>query len=110
MKYEPILPVAKEQADSAFQGDSPEEIVHALLGVAEYESDWEWVEQRCLSFIDSPFPDVRNTAITCLGHLARTHRKLNKPKVLAALTKIRADPACAGRAEDAIEDVEMFIQ
>jgi hypothetical protein len=102
--------VAKEQAEKVFQGNSSEEIVHALLGVTEHAADWEWVEDRSLGFLDSQLPDVRNAAITCLGHLAQTRRKLNKPKILAALTKKLADPECAGRAEDAIEDIEMFIK
>ena len=110
MKYESILPVGKEEAEKAFRSNSPEEIVHALLSVTENAADGEWVEARCLGFLDSPLPDVRNAAITCLGHLARIHRTLNKSKVLAALQQKLADPECAGRAEDAIEDIEMFIK
>jgi hypothetical protein len=110
MKYEEILPIAKEQAEKAFGRNISDEIVHALLGVTYHEADWEWVQDRCLDFLDSPMPDVRNTAITCLGHLARIHKKLNRPKVLAALASKLADPQCSGRAEDAMEDIEMFAE
>ena len=109
MKYEEILPVAKEQAEKVFGRNISDEIVQALLGVTWHVADWEWVQDRCLRFLDSPWPAVRDTAITCLGHLARIHKKLNTPKVLDALTKKLADPACSGRAEDAMEDIEMFI-
>ena len=77
---------------------------------ASHVADWEWVQDRCLDFLDSPLPDVRNTAITCLGHLARIHKQLNRPKVLAALTSKLSDPQCAGRAEDAMEDIAMFAR
>ena len=110
MKYEEIAPVEKEQAEKAFGRNVSEEIVHALLGVTWHVADWEWVQDRCLGFLDSPMPDVRNTAIICLGHLARIHKQLNRPKVLAALASKLADPQCAGRAEDAMEDIEMFAK
>ncbi len=110
MKYEVIQPTEKDQAEQAFRGNEPAEIVHALLGVTWHLADWEWVQDHCLGFLDSPMPDVRNTAIACLGHLARIHKKINKPKVLAALADKRTDPDCAGRVEDAIEDIEMFTK
>jgi hypothetical protein len=110
MKYEEVQPTKKDQAEKAFRGNKPEEIVRALLGVTWHVADWEWVQDRCLDFLDSPMPDVRNTAITCLGHLARIHKKLNRSKVLAALTGKLSDPQCSGRAEDAMEDIEMFAK
>jgi len=108
MKYETTLPIPKEQAETAFQSKVPEEIVHALLGVTHHEADWEWVQDHCLSFLNSPLSDVRNTAIICLGHLARIHRKLDRPKVLAALANMRTNPECSGFVEDALDDIEMF--
>lgn len=110
MKYEEILPVEKEQAAKVFQRNIPDEIVPALLGVTLHDADWQWVQDRCLDFLDSPLPDVRNTAITCLGHLARIHRKLDRPKVLAALAGKLTDPQTSGRAEDAMDDIEMFAK
>jgi hypothetical protein len=110
MKYEEISPVEKEQATLAFRRNIPDEVVHALLGVALHDADWKWVQDRCLDFLDSPLPDVRNTAITCLGHLARIHKKLDRPKVMAALASKLTDPQSAGRAEDAMDDIEMFAK
>ena len=108
MKYESVLPIAKEQAEKAFHGRDAEEIVHALLSVTHHDADWEWVQDHCLGFLDSPLSNVRTTAIICLGHLARIHKELDRPKVLAALNPLRADPECRAHVEDAIEDIEMF--
>jgi hypothetical protein len=110
MKYEAVRLIEKDQAEKAFRGNESEEIVHALLGATWHIADWEWVQDRCLDLLDSPMPDVRDTAITCLGHLARIHKKLNQPKVLAALASKLSDPDCSGRAEDAMEDIEMFAK
>ena len=110
MKFEQINPVDKEQAARAFATADTEKIVHALLGTAYHEADWEWVESRCLQFLESPVPELRNTAITCLGHLARIHRKLNKAKVMQALSRYRDNPDYGGRVEDALDDIEMFVK
>jgi hypothetical protein len=100
----------KNRRKKAFGRNVSDEIVRALLGVTYHDPDWEWVQDRCLDFLDSPMPDVRNTAITCLGHLARIHKKLDRPKVLAALAGKLSDPQCSGRAEDAMEDIEMYAK
>jgi hypothetical protein len=108
MKHEDVVPVSKENAEKTFASDVPEDIVRALLGLTLHDADWEWVQDRCLTLLDSRWAEVRNTAILCLGHLARIHKKLHKSKVIAALSKKLADPEASSRAEDALEDIEMF--
>ncbi len=109
-QYEPIAPFNKQQSVQEFASGDTERIVRALLGATNHESDWEWVESRCLEYLDSPVQEVRNVAITCLGHLARIHQKINKSRVLAALARHRANPDVAGRIEDAIDDIEIFVK
>ena len=109
MKYDDVLPIEREQAEKAFQGSSSPEIVHALLGVTYHEADWQWVQDRCLSFLDSNVPSVRDTAIACSGHLRES---------TARSTRERSCPPCQKNlptrnvpgAEDAIEDIEMFTK
>jgi hypothetical protein len=110
VRYRNITPLSPEQADQIFRGNHAEEIVHALLSITHYESDWHWVQDRALSCLHSPSPDVRRTAVLCLGHLARIHGQIDRPKVIAALTKLRTDPECSGQVEDALEDIEKFTQ
>jgi|SRR6516225_3897304 hypothetical protein len=110
MEFEQINPLNKQQAERAFASADTEKIVHALLGTTFHEPDWEWVESRCLQYLESPVPDLRNTAIICLGHLARIHRKLHKTKVVQELSKYLVDPDYSGRVEDALDDIEMFVK
>ena len=110
MRYEDVAPVTKDQALVAFASQDANRIVHALLGTAYHESDWEWVQDWCLRFLESTEPAVRNTAITCLGHLARIHKKINKAKVMGALRSHLKDAGCEGRIEDAIDDIEVFAK
>ncbi len=85
-------------------------MVHALLGVTYHEPDWEWVQGWCLRFLEFSDPDIRNTAIACLGHLARIHGRIDKTKVMKALRGHLDDLECAGRIEDALDDIEMFAK
>jgi len=110
MNYVEIPPITKADALKAFLGNEPAEIAHALLCITWHIDDWQWVQDRCLHFLDSLVPNVRNTAIMCLGHLARIHGKLNKRDVIAELAKLQSDPEYAGRAEDAMDDIEMYIK
>lgn len=110
MKYEDPEPVTKEQALLVFQSQDIDRIVHAMLGATFHEPDWEWVQNWCLRFLQSAEPDLRNTAITCLGHLARIHRKIDKMKVVSALRSHLKDPGYEGRIEDALEDIEYFAE
>ena len=110
MRYDEIQSVDQLHAELAFATGNTEGIVYALLGTTLNGVDWEWVEKWCLHFLDSPVHDIRNTAIICLGHLARIHRRLHKGEVLNALLKYVSDPNFAGRVEDAIEDIEAFVK
>ncbi|MDE5687611.1 MAG: hypothetical protein K2I18_03175, partial [Paramuribaculum sp.] len=54
--------------------------------------------------------ELRGLAITCLGHLARIHGKINHKNVLTALTSVIDNAELSGRAADAMSDIEMFVK
>ena len=110
MQYEDVAPVTKNEAERAFKSLEPNQIVNALLGITYFDADWEWVQDWCLHFLESKDVSVRNAAIACLGHLARIHKTINKPKVLGALRNHIKDASFEGRIEDAIDDIEMFAK
>jgi hypothetical protein len=110
MEYETVEPVTKDEAQAAFDSREVDRIIHAMLGAAYYESDWEWVQDWCLRFLESNDSSLRNTAIACLGHLARIHKKIDKTKVVSALRRHLKHPEYEGRVEDAIDDIEMFAK
>ena len=94
----------------AFSSGSPELITDALVRVALNDPDWQWVQGKCLTFLDSPVSDVRRLAVTCLGHLARIHGELDREKVVRLLNKLRHDDQIGGSVEDALEDIEKFVR
>jgi len=109
MRYEEVRPVSRDEADAAFSSGSPEAISRALVSIAYHDDDWRWVQDTCIAFTNYPDPQVSGLAVTCLGHLARIHGTLDMEKVLPVLQKLRSDPKIAGRVDDALDDIEMYL-
>ncbi len=112
MPEKDYAPFTNEEIQQAFQSGDPGEISQTLVTLALYASDWKPVEQYCLQFLEYPDAGVRRVAATCLGHLARLHKKLDLDRVLPALYKRFADPDkyVAGAADDALGDIEIFMK
>jgi hypothetical protein len=105
--YQEPQPITREEAEAAFASGQPERIAHALVAVALHESDWRWVQERCLVFARDDVATVRQVAVTCLGHVARIHRRLDLERVLPALDELSRDPEV--QVGDALDDVRMFV-
>lgn len=107
--YREPLPISREDAETEFSSDVSERICDALVSVTFNETDWRWVQEKCLHFITSSYTEVRGLAVTCLGHLARIHRKLDLEKVLPILKNLQNDAEIGGRVEDALDDIEPLL-
>nr|BFE57987.1 hypothetical protein GCM10020063_025130 [Dactylosporangium thailandense] len=81
----------------------------ALLELTRHETDRGWIERLLLRLIDGD-ADVRlrALAVTCLGHVARQHRAIDRETVLPVLRGLLDDAALGGRAQEAIDDIETF--
>jgi len=106
-KYTEVVPIAKSEAEQIFASDQADNICDAMVGIAFFEQDWKWAQDKCLSFLESTNTDVSRLAATCLGHIARIHHKIEK-KVIAALRSRLNDANIAGQVEDALDDIEQF--
>lgn len=108
-KFNEVEPISKSQATSAFESGDVNTVCRALVSMAFHESDWRWAQDRCLELLGSDVPAVSGLAATCLGHVARVHRKLDKEIVLQALVSRRSDPDIGGQVEDALDDINMYV-
>lgn len=106
--YDNIPPVDKQYAERVFDSNDVEKICEAMVGVAFYEQDWKWAQDKYLDLFKSDNPDISGLAATCLGHIARIHHKIEKEKVVNALRARINNNEIAGRIEDALEDIEKF--
>ena len=108
MIYEDLLPISRKEAEGAFRSSDIETITVALLRLVLHDPDAAWLQNTVLNFIEHPEPMIRGCAATCLGHIARIHKTIDVERSILALTKLLEDPTCSGKAEDAIEDIQMF--
>ncbi|AVT41816.1 hypothetical protein C6W10_25605 [Plantactinospora sp. BB1] len=81
-----------------------------MVGCALYgDGDWRQSQQLYLALLDHDDHQVQALAATCLGHLARVHRRLDEDRVVVALRQARRRPHVRGTATDALEDIELFL-
>lgn len=109
MEYREPLAITREDAARAFASADVEQINDALISLTYHDDDRRWVEGQCLALLDHPDSDVRGLAATCLGHIARIHRELDRNRVLPALDALRNDPLVGGRAQDALDDIAVYL-
>lgn len=108
-RFQEVTPISREQALAAFASNDVEAICDALIRVTYHDPDWHWVQEQCVRFAEFPDVDVRGLAVTCLGHLARIHGRLNIKEVLPMIRSLLDDPDVAPRVEDAMDDIKMFM-
>jgi hypothetical protein len=90
---------------------SDEEVISkALLYMTFNIQDAGWIQKTCLEFISTNENDsMRGLAIICLGHVARIHGTVNEQTTIPFLNRLLNNTSLAGRAQDALDDIEIFI-
>ncbi|WP_422753328.1 hypothetical protein [Micromonospora sp. WMMD708] len=84
------------------------EATDALLALSLDEPDREWIEEVLLRLLDAPVDrQVRELAVTCLGHVARLHRTIS-PRVVTRLRELAEDPELRLRVPNALSDIRVF--
>lgn len=82
-----------------------------LLKITFNCDDWKCIQDICIEIINSNKEEnICALAVTCLGHLARIHRVIEKDKVLSIFNDNKENPNLSGVIENAIDDIEMFVK
>ena len=110
MIYREADPIARQDAELAFSSGDIGEMCHTLVQIAFHDPDWRWVQAKCLDFGRDHRHELRCIAATCIGHLARIHGVLDMDLVSPLLHELLKDPKASGCAQDALEDLEMFLE
>lgn len=112
MAATPELPPAERwrvAIKEAIDGKNIEEATEALLSIAYNDPDREWVERVITGCLDAKYDiQIRALAITCLGHVARIHRRIDANLVLPVLESLLQERELAGIVEDALADINQF--
>jgi hypothetical protein len=107
-QYRKVLPISRTEAIAVFGGIDVDRIRLTLVRIAFYDPDYEWAQARCLEFCVHNDPEVRGVAVTCLGHIARIHRRIDMGKVGPVLDKLACDSNVAGIVQDTLDDIRRF--
>jgi hypothetical protein len=112
LQYHEIVPLDKAAAGELLLSGDEEKMVMGLLGAVEGDTEWRWVQDQCLRFVDDPRVTVARVAIMCLGHLARMERKLDLDKVMPVLEMClkHENPAIQGVTEDTLSDIRIYCR
>lgn len=109
MKYHDVEPISREEAERRIAGADVNAACHALVGLAFHDEDWRYLQDLCLRLLAESNPDLRGLAITCLGHVARIHGKLDLEIVEPILERLHDDPSLMGLVEDTFDDIRIYI-
>lgn len=101
--------LSHSQAEAAFRSGDRKAICSALASAALTDYDRTWLESWCIVLAAHEDAEVRRLAATCLGHVARRFRSVDDT-MLAALERLRDDPAAQTYAEDALADVRAVLE
>jgi len=109
MRYEDVLPISRKEAETALFSNDDMAICDTLIRITYHDSDWKWAQAQCLNFGKHPMPEVRRSAATCLGHLARIHGVLDIDVVCSLLNELLKDSDVSGYAQNALDDIDIYL-
>ncbi|MET3619333.1 hypothetical protein [Burkholderia ambifaria] len=102
---------SKEELEILLRSVDSNVVVDALMYLCFNINDPDWIQDKCIEAIEGGMnEDIKGLGITCIGHVARMYAKVNKDKVLPVLERKLKDDSLAGRAQDALDDIDAFVK
>lgn len=81
-----------------------------LLKITFNCNNWKWIQDICIELINSNREkNLCGLTVTCIGHLARIHGKIEKKRIFELFNQQKDNPYISDRIEDAIDDINMFV-
>ena len=102
--------IKKENFEKNFQSLNISEKTRLMLAIAFNEKDLPWAQNLFIKLFDDENSDVKGLSLTCLGHLARIHKAIDKKIVIPFLEGLLDDKDYSGRAQDALDDINQFVE
>ena len=107
-KTPPHLP--RDVAHAQLNDGDKRSRIDALLSLAMYDPDWRSAQDLSLQHLRDPDIDVIATAVLGLAHIARRQHDLDIERVIPELERLRANQSLAGRVEDALDDIRIYVR
>jgi hypothetical protein len=109
MKYEEMPPIERDEAIAELESQDTARVSCALVRLALNDPDRAWLEDVLAAHLQSNDTWVRGVAATCAGHVARLHGALDTARMVPLIERLFADPTTMGQAEDALDDIEIYV-
>lgn len=101
---------SKAELEILLKSTESDVVIDALMYLCFNISDPDWIQEKCVDAIENGVgDDVKGLGITCIGHVARMYGKVDKEKVIPVLERMLGDESLAGRAQDALDDIDTFV-
>jgi hypothetical protein len=82
----------------------------ALIAAALHDPDRIFVETYIEKLLRNDDPWIRGVAAIAAGHVARIHRELNIDRIVPLIRDLLNDPRTSGNAQDALDDIGIFLR
>ena len=102
-------PIRRDVAARWLASEEPTLVMYALLRLSLNGPDFAFAETMALKHAAHPDEWVRRNAATSLSHVARIHGSIELDAVMAALVAMLDDPEACGWADDALDEVEIYM-
>jgi hypothetical protein len=109
MRYEELEYISRAEAAVELDSGDRERVCPTLVRLALFDRDRVWLEAILERFLKDQDPWIRGVAATCVGHVARIHRAMDLTRLLPLVRELLDDPATAGKAQDALDDVGVYL-
>ena len=109
-RYVAIGSMSEEELRGAMTSGDTAAISNAVLSESLHSDDVTLAVQYCLAALNSPHAAVIRAGVIGLTHVARRHRTFGGARVLPLLESLKANDEFTSLVEDAIEDIDIFIQ
>ncbi|HHS2012504.1 TPA: hypothetical protein ACTC0M_001485 [Neisseria meningitidis] len=106
------MTVDKEQVEKMIYSENKQSVIDGMLGMTFSSEDDEipWISEKLTELSKHKDLDIARLSLTCFGHLARMHENIGDcDKVIALLLSKQGDPDFQGFAEDALDEISLFI-
>lgn len=104
--------IDKNKMEKVFASNNKQAIIGSIMEMVfnAEKSEVSWISEKLVELSKDQDTDISGLALTCFGHLARLYSSVgNYDKVIALLHSKQNIPELQGRAEDALEDISLFL-
>lgn len=99
------------ELESLLKSDDEQVIIETLMFIVFNIDNPQWIQEKCIALVYSDKSlNVKELAITCIGHVARIHGAIDEKIVIPLLIELTKDQDLSGRARDALDDIEQFVE